>query len=48
MLKYGKFPYGIGNHITFDVHKPLENSKDVDALIENIEKTVTTAIIPSV
>jgi 1-acyl-sn-glycerol-3-phosphate acyltransferase len=47
MLKYGKFPYGMGNHITFDVHKPLENRKDVDALIENIENTITTAIIQS-
>ena len=28
MLKYGKFPYGIGNHISFDVHNPLAFASD--------------------
>ena len=45
MLKYGKFPYGIGNHISFEVHKPLENKGDVEVLIEKIEKTITKAVI---
>tara|TARA_R110001606_G_C15091228_1_gene618519 strand:- start:28 stop:612 length:585 start_codon:yes stop_codon:yes gene_type:complete len=47
MLKYGKFPYGIGNHISFEVHKPLENTGDVEELIENIERTITKSIITS-
>jgi|TARA_R110000796_G_scaffold252607_1_gene388640 1-acyl-sn-glycerol-3-phosphate acyltransferase len=47
MLKYGKFPYGIGNHISFEVHRPLENAGDVEELIENIERTITQAIITS-
>ena len=44
MLKYGKFPYGIGNHIRFDVHTPLTISGNVDELIEKIEKTITDGI----
>ena len=48
MLKYGKFPYGLGNHITFDVHKPLENNGDVEVLIEKVEKTITEGLITSV
>lgn len=45
MLKYGKFPYGIGNHITFDVHKPLENSDDFNTLLLEVEQRVTSGII---
>ena len=41
MLRYGKFPYGIGNHLTFEVHTPLENSKDPDELITLIEKQIS-------
>tara|TARA_R110002049_G_scaffold15417_8_gene63097 strand:- start:4951 stop:5373 length:423 start_codon:yes stop_codon:yes gene_type:complete len=48
MLKYGKFPYGLCNHITFDVHRPLENNGDVELLIEKVEKTITEGLIPSV
>jgi len=47
MLKYGQFPYGLCNHITFDVHKPMENSGDLENLIDSVEKTITQAIIPS-
>lgn len=45
MLKYGKFPYGLGNHLKFEVHKPVENIGDVEELLENIEKTITNSII---
>ena len=41
MLRYGKFPYGIGNHLTFQVHKPLENSGDPESLIGSIEKQIS-------
>ncbi len=44
MLRYGKFPNGIGNHITFDVHKPIENTGDYDELITQIEKIITSGI----
>lgn len=46
-LRYGKFPMGLGVHITFNCHKPIElNSfEDKDALIKQIESTVTKALI---
>ncbi|MCK5441217.1 MAG: 1-acyl-sn-glycerol-3-phosphate acyltransferase [Maribacter sp.] len=45
MLPYGKFPYGIGNHLTFDVHKPIENGKNLDELISITEERITSGII---
>lgn len=46
LLRYGKFPYGIGTHITFEVHEPLTvQEHDSDALITEIETTITKAII---
>ena len=46
MLRYGKFPMGIGNHIKFTVHKPIEiaNFTDKQALLATVEKTITDAI----
>ena len=46
MLRYGKFPMGIGNHIKFTVHKPLElaNFTDNAKLIAQIESTIIEAI----
>lgn len=48
MLKYGKFPMGLGTHLTFTVHKPLKVSTFVNKqeLIENIETTITSSITP--
>lgn len=48
MLKYGKFPMGIGNHIQISVHKPLKltNFEDKNALIKQIETTVNSGINP--
>ena len=45
-LRYGKFPMGIGNHITFTVHKPLEiaNFTDKVELILQVEKTIVESI----
>ncbi|MEP1487813.1 MAG: lysophospholipid acyltransferase family protein [Algibacter sp.] len=45
-VRYGKFPMGLGTHITFTVHKPLKvstfaNKKD---LISSIETTITEHI----
>lgn len=44
-LRHGKFPMGIGAHIKFLVHDPI-NSSDYDAktLIHLIEKQITDAI----
>ncbi|MDO1502283.1 lysophospholipid acyltransferase family protein [Winogradskyella maritima] len=46
-LRYGKFPMGLGAHITFEVHKPLELNQFEDriALIETIEQQITNAIV---
>ena len=43
-LRYGKFPMGLGAHLKFTVHKPLEVTKDYDVLIEQIETAVTSEI----
>jgi 1-acyl-sn-glycerol-3-phosphate acyltransferase len=45
MLKYGKFPYGLGNHITFDVHEPLVNTGNLDELVTQVEKRIKEGII---
>ena len=46
MLRYGKFPMGIGNHLKFTVHKPLELATFVDKqeLINRIESTIKNHI----
>ncbi len=46
MLRYGKFPMGIGNHIKFKVHEPikLNEVQEHSELIKTIERTITSAI----
>jgi 1-acyl-sn-glycerol-3-phosphate acyltransferase len=46
MLRYGKFPMGIGNHIKFSVHEPIEMGifTDKKTLLSSVEHTITTAI----
>jgi 1-acyl-sn-glycerol-3-phosphate acyltransferase len=48
MYKYGKFPMGIGSHITFFVHEPIKLSTfvDRDTLISRIESTIKSEIHP--
>jgi 1-acyl-sn-glycerol-3-phosphate acyltransferase len=47
MLRYGKFPMGIGNHLKFEVHKPIKLSEvqDRKQLITDLEKTISEAVI---
>ncbi len=45
MLKYGKFPYGLGNHITFEVHEPLINTGNLEAMVTATEKSIKQGII---
>ena len=45
MLKYGKFPNGIFNRITFTIHKPFEVKGDLDELAEKIENVVVKGVI---
>jgi len=44
MLKYGKFPYGIGNHLTFEVHLPIEISGKLDDMVARTEALVNSGI----
>ncbi len=44
MLRYGRFPYGIGNHITFTVHPALEVKKNLDEVIASAEKAVVSGL----
>ncbi|XMO87802.1 lysophospholipid acyltransferase family protein [Algibacter sp. AS12] len=46
MLRYGKFPMGLGNHIKFTVHKPIDLAIFVnkDDLIETVESTIKNHI----
>lgn len=48
MYQYGKFPMGIGTHITFTVHKPIKLATFVDKenLISSIETTIKKHIHP--
>ena len=47
--KYGKFPYGLGAHITVEAHKPIQLSdfpkEKRDELLEHIEKVITEHIV---
>jgi len=46
-LRYGKFPMGLGAHITFTVHDPLalKDYDDKEALITEVETTIAKAVI---
>ena len=46
MLRYGKFPMGLGNHLKFTVHKPIDLSIFVNKqeLVNTIESTITNHI----
>lgn len=44
MLEYGKFPVGIFNRITFDVHAPIEIEGNLDELIARTEKIVKSKV----
>lgn len=44
MLRYGKFPMGLGSHITHDVHEPIEIKGNLDELITIVEKKVVSGI----
>jgi len=44
MLRYGKFPKGIGNHISFTVHRPIEIADNLDEVIASTEKAVVSGV----
>ena len=48
MYRYGKFPMGIGAHLTFTVHEPinLATFTNKEDLIKTIETTIKNNIHP--
>jgi len=44
LLQYGKFPMGIGAHVKFKVHPPIENNENTEELIAKVEQQITNSI----
>ena len=44
LLRYGKFPMGLGSQVTFEVHPPIENEVKADELIAQIESTIVGGV----
>ncbi|WP_431163872.1 lysophospholipid acyltransferase family protein [Flagellimonas beolgyonensis] len=44
LLRYGKFPMGLGSHVKFEVHPPIEITEDLDYTIKAVEKQVVSGI----
>ncbi len=44
LLRYGKFPMGLGVHIIFEVHPSIRNSGDLDQLVAETEHAVKKGI----
>ena len=44
LLRYGKFPYGIGTFIKIRVHEPIDNTGIQDEILNSVERTIHTAI----
>lgn len=45
-VKFGNFPFGLGNKLTFTMHKPLAvKDHDIDTLMQLTEKTIIDGIL---
>lgn len=45
LFRYGSFPMGIGVHLMLKIHEPIAaNSEDPDALVAQVERTITSEI----
>ena len=44
LIRFGKFPMGLGAKVSFTVHKPIENQGDIDKLIQETESTVSSGL----
>lgn len=44
MLRYGKFPFGIGNHIMLTVHQPIEITGNLDDVVSAVEEMVVSHV----
>lgn len=46
ILKYGTFPIGLGNKITFHAHQPIKIEADkINSQISEVEKIITDDVI---
>ena len=45
-LRYGKFPMGIGNHLSFEAHKPIKalDFDSIETLLLHVESTIKNSI----
>lgn len=44
LVRYGKFPMGLGAKVSFKIHEPIENIGNVEQLITQIEAAVNSDI----
>ncbi|MEM7382443.1 MAG: lysophospholipid acyltransferase family protein [Bacteroidota bacterium] len=44
LLRFGKFPYGLGNHLTYDLHQPHDVNEDYETIIAKVEQQVVSGI----
>ena len=44
LLRYGKFPMGLGNHLKFQVHEPIQNDGNPEDLIKQTEILIKQGI----
>ncbi|MBS9461104.1 1-acyl-sn-glycerol-3-phosphate acyltransferase [Flagellimonas sp. 389] len=45
LLRFGKFPMGLGSYLWFKVHEPFENNGDFDELIAKAEHQITAGVL---
>lgn len=45
LLRYGKFPYGLGVKFKVTVHDPIPQTKDFNTLFAQVEETITNGIL---
>lgn len=44
LLQYGKFPMGLGSHVTFEVHPPIANQGNADEIIAQVENQIVSGV----
>ncbi|WP_375326042.1 lysophospholipid acyltransferase family protein [Flagellimonas sp. GZD32] len=47
LLRFGQFPMGLGSHVKFKVHPPMEIEGNITELILKVEKQIVSGVIPN-
>ncbi len=47
LLRFGQFPMGLGSHVKFKVHPPMEIEGNITELIAKVEKQIVSGVIPN-